>query len=138
MLLSLLITLHIHNLNVHICRYGEGTGDIVLTQVQCSVDDNHILRCTAMGISRLTSDCADHTKDVGIVCCKHNYNFVVFMYCLWVNHNSRAQEMVQQLRQDLTTFDCWVFKETVLLVLQIACFSFLQIDIIIKHSHNPN
>ena len=48
-----------------------GTGGIGLTQVQCDEDDNHILRCSAMGIGTITSTTCDHTQDVGINCCKH-------------------------------------------------------------------
>ena len=56
---------------MYICRYGAGSGSVSLTQVQCQEDDNHILRCFAMGVSALTSDC-DETQDVGIICCKHS------------------------------------------------------------------
>ena len=54
----------------YIHRYGVGTGDIGLTQVQCGADDNHILRCSAMGIGTITSTTCNHTHDVGINCCK--------------------------------------------------------------------
>lgn len=51
-------------------RYGVGTGSIGLTQVNCSEDDNHILRCSAMGIGTITSTTCNHRQDVGINCRK--------------------------------------------------------------------
>ena len=59
----------LHCVYVH-CRYGVGTDGIGLTQVQCGEDDNHILRCSAMGIGTITSTTCNHTQDVGINCCK--------------------------------------------------------------------
>ena len=53
----------------HIYRYGPGTGPILLTQVQCDDDTNHILRCRVRGSSSLTSQC-NHENDVGVICCK--------------------------------------------------------------------
>lgn len=59
---------------IYIGRFGIGVGNTALTQVQCGEDDNHILRCFAMGV---TGFC-DHTQDVGIYCCK--YSIFIFYY----------------------------------------------------------
>lgn len=72
---------------VYICRYGIGSGNVSLTQVQCGDDENHMLRCFAMGVSAITSSC-DETQDVGITCCKYFILIcnIIMNHCYYVDN----------------------------------------------------
>ena len=47
------------------CRYGQGSGQIHITELECSSDDIHILHCNI----RNTASCT-HSSDVAVACCK--------------------------------------------------------------------
>ena len=69
---------------IYLYRYGAGTGPILLTQVQCGDDDNHILRCNFRETTSVTSRCT-HNDDVAVVCCK----LVVWNF---TNHKSHFEK----------------------------------------------
>ena len=47
------------------CRYGQGSGQIHITELECSRNDIHILHCNIR--NRLQ---CDHSSDVAVICCK--------------------------------------------------------------------
>ena len=47
------------------CRYGQGSGQIHITELECSTDDIHIFHCTIRNNLLCT-----HSSDVAVVCCK--------------------------------------------------------------------
>ena len=51
-----------------LCRFGQGSGAIHFSAVDCSDDDIHILNCDSSS-SRI-SQCT-HDDDVGLICCKY-------------------------------------------------------------------
>ena len=51
-------------LNAH---FGQGTGQIVLDDVQCSGSENQLLDCTSAPLLTVSSNC-DHSNDAGVRC----------------------------------------------------------------------
>ena len=51
-------------LNAH---FGQGTGQIVLDDVQCIGSENKLLVCSSAPILQVSSNC-DHTLDAGVRC----------------------------------------------------------------------
>ena len=47
--------------------FGQGTGQIVLDDVQCTGSENKILACKSPPIFRISSNC-DHSDDAGVRC----------------------------------------------------------------------
>ena len=65
-------------LNAH---FGQGTGQIVLDDVQCSGSENQLLACTSAPILTVSSNC-DHSDDAGVRCeGMHNTNDTVQAHC---------------------------------------------------------
>ena len=47
--------------------FGQGTGQIVLDDVQCTGGENKLLGCISAPILRVSSNC-DHSLDAGVRC----------------------------------------------------------------------
>ena len=47
--------------------FGQGTGQIVLDDVQCTGRENKLLACSSAPILRISSNC-DHSDDAGVRC----------------------------------------------------------------------
>ena len=47
--------------------FGQGGGQIVLDDVQCTGRENKLLACSSPPILRVSSNC-DHSDDVGVRC----------------------------------------------------------------------
>ena len=47
--------------------FGQGGGQIVLDDVQCTGSENKLLACNSAPILRVSSNC-DHSDDVGVRC----------------------------------------------------------------------
>ena len=64
-IIMLFITLCYNVLIFNIHRYGQGSGQIHITELECSRNDIHILHCNIRNRLR-----CDHSSDVAVICCK--------------------------------------------------------------------
>ena len=70
--------------------FGQGTGQIVLDDVQCTGSENKLLACSSAPVLEISSNC-DHSGDAGVRCegmkahlmSNHLYILVVLM-CFFI------------------------------------------------------
>ena len=60
--------------------FGQGSGSILLDDVECTGNELSILSCTHNSIG---SHNCDHSKDAGVICFGGEYinNFLIFVSC---------------------------------------------------------
>ena len=59
--------------------FGQGTGQIVLDDVQCSGSENQLLACTSTPILTVSSNCY-HSDDAGVRCEGTHKDVLITMY----------------------------------------------------------
>ena len=63
--------------------FGQGTGQIVLDDVQCTGWENQLLACSSAPIFRISSNC-DHSRDAGVRCEGiHRTETCSMLKCAW-------------------------------------------------------
>ena len=67
-------------------QFGQGTGQIVLDDVQCTGSENKLLACSSAPLLKVSSNC-DHFDDAGVRCeginidCHEQYNRLCSQQC---------------------------------------------------------